>query len=375
MLKGEKKESRRLTMQQTICFYLTGFGFGHLTRSLAIMEQLLKSRPDIHIIIKADDRLLEKAGQYLAGYQGRFILRSFRSHFSIFFDSVSFCVDRQATRDDICRWIDTLPASAEQETYFLKNNQVQLVVSDIVPEAFEAASQAGVPSMGISNFTWYEICVDVLGEDPALQTLLAMYKKARGMMVYPYSTGQLIPIDHTIAVGAVARPFDQGKVHELRLQYKHSDRPLVFLSVGGSTRVEAVPLRSDMDYLVTMGVDVPQGPNVHRLPADMPDSHNYLAACDLAITKCGWSTVAEATLAKVPMWLMVSKNGWLEERCISAEISNLGIGVKKTFTEMEHLSQTELSDELTRLKAAYSHIPERYTDGMAHIMRIMEFYL
>jgi hypothetical protein len=362
-------------MQQTICFYLTGFGFGHLTRSLAIMEQLLKNRPDIHIIIKADDRLLEKARQYLAAYQGRFMLRSFHSHFSIFFDTVSFCVDRQATRDDVCRWIEALSASAEQETYFLKNNQVQLVVSDIVPEAFEAASRTGVPGLGISNFTWYEICADVLGEDPALQTLLAMYKKARGMMVYPYSTGELIPIDHTMSVGAIARPFDQEKIRQIRLQYKRSDRFLAFLSVGGSTRVEAVPLRSDMDYLVTMGVNVPEGPNVHRLPADIPDSHNYLAACDLTITKCGWSTVAEATLAKVPMWLMVSKNGWLEERCIYDEISTLGIGVKKTLAEMEYPSQTELSDELARLKAAYSHIPERYTDGMNYILRVMEFYL
>jgi hypothetical protein len=140
-------------------------------------------------------------------------------------------------------------------------------------------------------------------------------------------------------------------------------------------RVEEFSFREDMDYLVTMGIDVPDVPNVHPLSPDIADSHNYLAACDLAITKCGWSTVAEATRAETPLWLMLSQNGWLEERYIYREISALGIGRARSFTDMQKLTLDEISQELFQLKNAYRHLPTRYQNGMGEITKIIESYL
>jgi UDP:flavonoid glycosyltransferase YjiC (YdhE family) len=362
-------------MRQTICYYITGFGFGHLMRSLAIMEEMLRKRDDIHIIVKADQRLLVKAEQHLAEFQGRVSFSSFTSYFSIFIDPVALRVDISTTKADAIRWINDLPRSAEAEARFLREQRVQLVLSDIVPEAFEAAHRVGIPAVGISNFTWYEICADVCGTDEGLQGLMAMYKRARGILLYPYSTEDLIPIDHKIHVGPVVRTFDWERVRAIRAQYKREDRPLIFLSVGGSTRVDTVPFRTDVDYIVTMGVEAPNLPNIHRLPEHVADSHNYLAAADLVITKCGWSTVAEATLAQKPLWLMLSKNGWLEERCIHAEVANLGIGKAIDLCAMEQMTGAEVTAEIRQMTTAYSQLPEKCHSGLADIVRILEFYL
>ena len=362
-------------MQKTICYYITGFGFGHLTRSLAIIEALLVKYTDVHVIIKADDRLLKKARQYLQTYAGRFSLHSFASHFSIVVDPATRRVDLEATARDALRWIGNLPASAQAETMFLAEQRVSLVLSDIVPEAFRAAKEQHIPAVGISNFTWYEICADVLGANPLLAPLLEMYQEAGELLVYPFSTGDYLPLMSKREVGPVTRPFDREKIGQIRSRYKEGKRPLAFLSVGGSTRVEDFPLRADMDYLVTMGIEVEDVVNVHRLSPDIPDSHNYLAACDVVITKCGWSTVAEAALAGVPLWLMLSKNGWLEERCIYQEVFSLGIGLEKTFTGMEAMKTREVAAELAALQSACAKIPARYRDGMGKITEIIKLYI
>lgn len=372
MIVHEFLDYRGGVLEQIVCYYITGFGFGHLTRSLAIIAQLLTLRDDVKIIIKADTQLFAKVQQYLAAYEGRLFLQPFVSHFSIFFDPATFCVDMQATGEDALRWIKGLPASAQREAEFLHDHRVALVLSEIVPEALEAAALTGIPGVGISNFTWYEICADVLGQDERLRPLYDMYRAAGEMLLFPFSTGDLIPMERKTDVGPITRSFDQGRIRQIRDRHKKENRPLAFLSVGGATRVADFPLREDMDYLVTIGVEVQGGPNVHRLPPEMSDSHNYLAACDLVITKCGWSTVAEATLAEVPLWLMLSQNGWLEERCVHREVMSLGIGRDRTFADMNAMTCDGIITELAHLKSAYTTIPRRYQNGMARIMEIVQ---
>lgn len=362
-------------MKKTICYYITGFGFGHLTRSLAIIERLLAERDDVRIIIKADPRLLDKAQLHLHKYAGRYSLHAFISHFSIIFDPITLYVDLKATGQDALRWINSLPASVERECVFLREHKVELVLSDIVPEAFGAAVETGIPAVGISNFTWYEICADVLGRATELQPLRHMYRQASAMLVYPFSTGSLMPMDNRVEVGPIARPFDTTKIGHIRRRYKKEARPLAFLSVGGVATIEDFPLREDMDYLVTRGIKIRQRPNVHRLDEAVPDSHNYLAACDVVITKCGWSTVAEAALARVPMWLLLSKNGWLEERCVHREVAALGIGRAWSFDDLERMTLTEINSELHSLRKASAKLPKRYNDGMSQIIGLILRYL
>ena len=35
-----------------IVFYISGFGFGHLTRSIALLQELLRQGPDLHITVR-----------------------------------------------------------------------------------------------------------------------------------------------------------------------------------------------------------------------------------------------------------------------------------------------------------------------------------
>ena len=50
------------------------------------------------------------------------------------------------------------------------------IISDISPIAFEIADQLEVPSIGISNFTWYTAYKNIV-PDSSLQVFKNMYKK------------------------------------------------------------------------------------------------------------------------------------------------------------------------------------------------------
>ena len=301
-----------------LLYYISGFGFGHLTRSLAVLEALLELKPDLRLVLRCHPGQFGFAGEYLSRHNARVELTPFVSQFQIAFDEANWCIDNALTRQAVLRWVTELPQSAVTELARLPGG-IRAVVSDIVPEAFAVAKQAGLPGIGISNYTWYEVAAGfcTISEIEPLRT---MYEQADLLLNYELSTGDAIPIRSRIPVGLICRPFNDRRIAEIRNRYKQPERPLVFLSVGGALSLERIGLCGDFDYLYTRGINPPAGIIAHSIPPEAADTHNYLAACDAVITKCGWSTVAEALLAHKPLFVVKSANGWAEEMAILSRL-------------------------------------------------------
>lgn len=60
------------------------------------------------------------------------------------------------------KFISELPLNVQREEEFLKDHHVNLVIGDIPPAPFKAARALSIPSIGISNFTWYTAYKDLL---------------------------------------------------------------------------------------------------------------------------------------------------------------------------------------------------------------------
>ncbi|WP_346353806.1 hypothetical protein [Azotosporobacter soli] len=297
-----------------LLYYISPFGFGHLTRSLAVLEAMLKEDQTLQVVLKGQAQHQRFAESYLQAYASRIEWRLFTSSFSIVFDQAAWAVNIEATRRETLNWVAALTDSAAREIADV-DQKYDLVVSDIVPEAFSVAAKIGRAGIALSNFTWYEICRGFCSEKELLP-LREQYEKATLQLEYALSTGAASPIGVRREVGLICRPLCEERIRELRKKYKRPGRPLLFLSIGGALELEGMPLPADVDFLYTRGIRVPDLANVFPVPQEALDTQHYLAACDAVVTKCGWSTVSEALIAGKPLLVLRSSNGWVEEEAI-----------------------------------------------------------
>lgn len=348
-----------------IVFYISGLGFGHLTRSMAVIQELVCHR-DVHVTVKCYPPHMPLV---LSTFPCDAVeVLPFDLGFQICFDDKTGKVDFAATLHSVTIWLDRLEAGAEAEAARCLGKGYSLVLSDIAPEAFFVAGELGAPSIGISNYTWYEFLKEFV-DDSKLAGIKAMYKQATYFLEYPLSTGDEIPVTNKKPVGLVSRPQDKIRISYLRQKYKRPGRLLLFLSVGGALSLHNVKLSPDIDYLYTRGIDLAGAENATPVPVDTVDTQNYLAACDGVITKCGWSTVAEALIAQRPLFLLQTGEGGKEERYMLQELKGLGVSQVVESAEQLYLA-TELFNHINELKEAYVNIPSRYTDGIREIAEI-----
>lgn len=149
-----------------VVFYVSGHGFGHASRDIEVINALLSREPALPIVVRT------------AAKRWLFDLTL---HCPVDFHQVecdtgivqidSLHLDEKASIDRAADFHNDLAGRSELEARFLRSIGAGLVVGDIPPLAFAAASRAGVPSIALGNFTWdwiYEEYSEALAGAPAL---------------------------------------------------------------------------------------------------------------------------------------------------------------------------------------------------------------
>lgn len=137
----------------SIVFYISGHGFGHATREVAVintLEPTLRALGLTHRIIlrtAADPWLLDRTLRVPVERMPAAVDAGI-----VQIDSLH--LDEEATFREARAFYATFDARARDEAELLRALGTRLVVSDIAPLGFEAAHRARVPSIGIGNFTW-----------------------------------------------------------------------------------------------------------------------------------------------------------------------------------------------------------------------------
>lgn len=346
-----------------ILYYISGHGFGHLTRSLSLIESMVTLRKDIQVTIKCHSHHADFAQRYLAEKKISAEVVAFDSTFNMVVDWDNLTIDKEATGENVREWVNGLKSQVEREMTAVGSTYIA-VISDIVPEAFAIAERLGIPSLAISNFTWYEVCRGFVDDVKDVEQLLAFYQKTTQMLEYPISTGDAMPITNRLPVGLLTRPVDDGKVQAIRGKYKKANRPLVFVSVGGAVKLDELRLPDDADYLYTRGLSLPPGPNMFAISPDEPDTQNYVSACDAVITKFGWSTLAEAIIARKPVFMLSVGGGWAEEDLTWQELSGFGIIERVHPRDLYDVVVGRWQEKIAHL-SRYDDIPARYCGNKA----------
>lgn len=347
-----------------IAFYVTDHGFGHATRCIALIRALL-ARNDVEVLVRSGSCVPLLAAS-LAPWTARGRVRIVPGPTNRGWVSRpgSLEVDRERTVALAAAEVAGLPAWVERETEWCRRERVVLVVSDIVPGAFVVAGRLGVPALAVSNFTWFDAYAHLFPGAGWLPSLRRAYGQADGAAVLPFTSG-VTALPNGWEAPLLGRRADAARARRIRARIKRPGEAVIYVGLGGSFpdlhRVAGRLFRGDAGLPASLIVGRGLGgvfPGSLEVPGDDPEGQDYLAAADAAVVKAGYSTVAEAVLARVPV-VVLYRETIAEDRDIAAEVERLGVGV--SIPVRDGRIRGDVTSALERaLCLTYPSLPDRY---------------
>jgi len=186
-----------------------------------------------------------------------------------------------------------------EETRWLKENKIDLILSDASSLPLNAGKALGIPSILISNFTWHDIYSQFPGAEKwqgLLDTLKEEYAQAT-LQIHPQCHIVNNVIENTEEVGFIARKGKNIK-HQLEqvLHTSFKDKTIVFIYLGdmGAQSVQWENLNTLKDIVFITRDPLPKTlPNLFVLDDNFL-YQDLIASSDLVFTKAGYSTLATA---------------------------------------------------------------------------------
>lgn len=335
---------------RTIIFYLSDHGFGHAARNIPIIKQLLAIDETLKIIVKTGSA----QGEFIeSNFLGESRLNVIKESMDVglVLKSMSFEIDVPALEERVMQYIESWKQRIEREVELLVHEQPDLIVSDIVPWVFQAAKQANVTSVLISNFTWVDIYEEYLSAK-LVKAYQDCYDLADEVLMYELSGSKMknrfVKYDE---ISLCAREFDLSEVAEIQSRY---EKPLVFVSVGRSVDLaEEIDVSNEpYHFIATEGIQL-VGENVTYLAKETPNTHDYLCASEFVITKAGFGTIAEALLAKKKI-VVIERDSIAEDRVTVEWLVSRGLALPIQYENGLNLSQ--LLKDLEQWTSAYEAV-------------------
>jgi hypothetical protein len=289
-----------------ISFYISEHGYGHATRSIALVRSLAargNGELRIEVVNHHAAPLLARA---LAGLGGvSFVDRPTDVGFLCRQDRLEF--DRGRTAMRVAAWVGGWKEFVASETARLASDRPDLILSDVAPEPLLVAAKLGVRSTVVSNFSWADQYEPHLRGD-LVSPIRGAYTLADRWHAYAMRT-PLAGIPRVVAAGLVTRePRASREEARARLGISAAE-PLVHVGLGWTPdAVAAVGLLDagsslpDAALLLSSNLAGLTGlrgfRKVYAIPDDDTEAHEAIAACDLVVAKAGYGTVAEAIAAR-----------------------------------------------------------------------------
>ncbi|HET9553948.1 MAG TPA: hypothetical protein VFP50_13345 [Anaeromyxobacteraceae bacterium] len=279
--------------------YVSGHGFGHLTRLCEVLREVRARAPGLPMALTgaAEPAQAALAARALGpGVELRPVAcdAGLAQRDALVIDeagSAARCLELERTWE----------ARLETEAAFLRARGARLVLADVPPLAFAAAARAGVPSIALANFGWDDVYRHLAARQPSLaasaERAAAAYATAARCLELPFATG-LEAFRRRTPVGLVARRPRVAR-EEARRRLGLEGRPAVLLSFGGVGLPGLDRARlAGLEGLRLLWPDELSGARLDALGLDYPD---VVGAADAVVTKPGYGIVSDAVAAGTPL--------------------------------------------------------------------------
>lgn len=282
-------------MTTEIACFISPHGFGHATRAIAVLEELQKLQPHLHLHIftTIPESLLSQT------------LASFSYH-RAFVDiglvqSSTLDADIDATLSSLAEFLPFSPGLID--TLALHCQQCAFILCDIAPLGIAVARQVGIPSVLLENFTWDWIYASYLKDFPKLGAHARRLKKEFTRADYHIQTEPLCkPSRNDLLCGPIFRK-KQGLAKAIRTELGCSNKKIVLVTLGGipSSLPNWPNMEQSSDYFFIFSgqkATLPRAKNILHLDSQANFYHpDLIDAADLVVCKAGYSTVAECCQA------------------------------------------------------------------------------
>jgi hypothetical protein len=351
----------------SVFFYISGHGFGHVSREIEVINTLAAACPGLSIVVRtaAARRLFDRTARppltFIDGACDTGVVQV---------DSLR--LDEDATVRCAAEFHRQLPRLALEEAALLREHDARFVVADVAPLAALAASHAGVPSAVLANFTWdwiYEGYPEALRAAPDLIAIIRdAYRHAGEAWRLPVHGGFAM-FDSPIDVPFIARHATRDPLDVRRLLQLPADVPLALSSFGGYG-LRNFDLRR-LDCLDEWGIVItgndPPGAlpaGVHyidegRMYASGVGYEDLIATVDVVVTKPGFGIVTEC-LANDTAMLYTSRGRFVEYDVMVAEMPRF---LRCAHIELESLREGRWLGGLDRVRQLPPPPERPRTDG------------
>lgn len=306
-------------------YYISGHGLGHASRSCQIINTLRRRHPEIAVEVVSDAHPWFFAGALdpAVPVRRRRLDVGVLQRDSLVMQEGETLRAYRALLSDRERLIDEEAAS-------LHAAGVTLVAADIPPFAFAAAARAGLPSVGISNFSWDWIYERLAQRHPGygdvLQAIRDDYARADLLLRLPFH-GPAPAFRRVEELPLVARraTLKPGAVRR-RLAIP-AERKLALISFGGFglRDFDFAPLSAlaDWTFLTESGLTGGSAANLRVVPSGLVPYPELVRAADAVITKPGYGIVAEC-IANDTAVLYTSRGDFAEQPLLVAGLHRYG---------------------------------------------------
>ena len=323
-----------------IAVYVTSHGFGHLNRSVAVINKI---PPAIPVVIRSDPSLFDHWRDRLKRSADLEPHSSDAGALNPPGDSAA--TDGPGTLRRVAEVHPRAMAEVDAEAARLRDEGTAVVLCDATPVPLVAAHRAKIPGFLLANFTWAEIYAPYArqaGTDAVratVQGVQAAYKHASAVFRAEPAL-RMSGIAPILEVGMVVTPGADRRV-ELRqsLGLRAADK-VVYFYVGrygqadlGWERLTRLPGIHFVGFHPAPAGDLP---NLHVVPAQDWTGADLAASADAIVAKAGYGTVCEAMAARVPL-IYPPRFGFAEHRALDRALRRWGGGFPASSREFREL--------------------------------------
>ncbi len=309
--------------------YVTSHGFGHLNRSVAVLNRV---PTDVPLTIRCHPDLFPSWRQRLTRPA------NLEDHVSdagaVNPPGDSAATDGPATLARAAEVHAQALAKVDEEAQRLRFGGAAAVLCDAPPLPLVAAQRAGIPGFLLANFTWADIYAPHArkagGDAPRLVHEIRRAYRAASTVFRAEPALKLSGIAPVIEVGLVVTP-GQDRRAELRQQLNipPADR-LVYFYVGrygqASMGFERLGRIAGVHFVTFHRPPGPDVPNIHIVPPGHWTGADLAASTDAMVAKAGYGTVTEAMAAGTPL-IYPPRVGFAEHRALDQSLRLWGGGV------------------------------------------------
>jgi L-arabinokinase len=293
-----------------IVFYVSGHGFGHASRTIEVINAILVKRPETRIGVRtATPRWL-----FDLTVKGKVTFSTLETDTGVV-QVDSLTLDEADSIRRASAFHSDLVTRAASETRVLRELGAGLIVGDIPPLAFAVGGAAGIPSVGLGNFTWDWIYADyprVRLAPSLLPAIRTAYGKASMALRLPMSGG-FENFSNVKDIPFIARHATRTREEVCKLLKLPADKPIVLASFGGYgiPGLETDALAKFKKYTVITTANLPLGRTRKEMPTAerkgsfisvneeaMYDAgvryEDLVGAAEVVVTKPGYGIISEA---------------------------------------------------------------------------------